>query len=461
MQRLSAISLALALLVAGCATHGGSAQGSSGLVPLAVATSVLSDRMQLQSLLGGGKIQHVVIIVQENRSVDDLFQGLPGADTVNAGPSADGQSIALEPTPLTAPYDLDHRHEAFLTEYAGGAMNGFNEERSHCIATCRNPDTRAYSYVPRDGIEPYFDMAEHYAFADRMFQTNSGPSFPAHQYLIAGTSVIAAGSPYSAENNPRTPQGVATGGCDSPAGTAVALIDPTTGDEPGTAFPCFDHPVLFDLLDQAQLRWRYYQPDVYAGLWDAPDAIRHIRYNPAEYANVISPPQRFLRDIATEPLAAVTWIIPNAAQSDHASITDGSGPSWVAALVNAIGHSPYWDTTAIFVTWDDWGGFYDHVAPPQYNHYELGFRVPLIVISPYAKLGYVSHVQHEFGSILHFTESVFGLGSLGYTDARADDLSDCFDFNRAPQPFFTIDAPLSADYFESLPPDHQSPDSDY
>ncbi|HEY9086499.1 MAG TPA: alkaline phosphatase family protein, partial [Candidatus Tyrphobacter sp.] len=250
-----------------------------------------------------------------------------------------------------------------------------------------------------------------------------------------------------------------TGGCDSPAGSSVYLIDPVSGIENTTTYPCFEHPVLVDLLDRHRLTWRYYQPRVYAGLWDAPDAIRHIRYS-ADYANVISPGTKFLTDIASEPLAAVTWIIPNAAQSDHAGITDGSGPSWVADVVNAIGESPYWNSTAIFITWDDWGGWYDHVPPERYNAYELGFRVPLIVISPFAKRAYVSHAQHEFGSILRFTEEVFGLGSLGYSDARADDLSDCFDFNAAPSPFQPIAAPLPASYFEHLPPDHRSPDDD-
>lgn len=101
-------------------------------------------------------------------------------------------------------------------------------------------------------------------------------------------------------------------------------------------------------------------------------------------------------------------------------------------VVNVIGTSPYWSNTVIFVTWDDWGGWYDHVAPTIYNSYELGFRVPLIVISPYAKAGYVSKVPHEFGSILHFIEENWSLGSLGFTDQRADDLADCFDFTQTP-----------------------------
>jgi phospholipase C len=129
-------------------------------------------------------------------------------------------------------------------------------------------------------------------------------------------------------------------------------------------------------------------------------------------------------------------------------------------VVNAIGNSQYWNDTAIFITLDDWGGWYDHVKPPQYNAYELGFRVPLIVVSPYARPGYVSHVQHEFGSILKFIEGTFALGSLGYTDARADDLSDCFDFTQAPLTFRTIASKRRASYFQRLPPDGRPIDDD-
>jgi phospholipase C len=166
-----------------------------------------------------------------------------------------------------------------------------------------------------------------------------------------------------------------------------------------------------------------------------------------------------LKDIANNNLADVVWITPGPKASDHPGHTNGSGPSWVASIVNALGQTSYWNDTAIFVVWDDWGGFYDHVAPHQYNSYELGFRVPLIVIGPYAKQGYVSHVQHEFGSILKFTEEVFNLGSLGATDVRADDLSDCFNFGRQPRKFVPIKAPLSAQYFLHER-DEGSPDDD-
>ena len=172
------------------------------------------------------------------------------------------------------------------------------------------------------------------------------------------------------------------------------------------------------------------------------------------------PQTRVLSDIAHGQLATVTWVIPNGQASDHAARNDGSGPSWVASVVNAIGSSSYWADTAIFITWDDWGGWYDHVAPQIINSYEYGFRVPLIVVSPYARPGYVSHSTHDFGSILKFIEEIYDLPSLGYADAPADDLSDCFDFKQTPLPFQTIAAPLSAEHFLSDQRPPTDPDDD-
>jgi phospholipase C len=171
-------------------------------------------------------------------------------------------------------------------------------------------------------------------------------------------------------------------------------------------------------------------------------------------------PAQVLIDITSGKLASVSWVIPNGLESDHALSNDGSGPSWVASVVNAIGNSSYWTNTAIFITWDDWGGWYDHVAPQIVNSYEYGFRVPMIVVSPYAKPAHISHVTHDFGSILKFIESTFNLPSLGYADAPADDLSDCFNFNQTPISFQTIAAPLQADYFlnDRRPP--TDPDND-
>jgi phospholipase C len=168
-----------------------------------------------------------------------------------------------------------------------------------------------------------------------------------------------------------------------------------------------------------------------------------------------------LQDVAKGTLANVTWVVPSSVNSDHAGgINSVGGPDWVASIVNAIGQSQFWSSTAIFITWDDWGGWYDHVAPPQLDSMGLGFRVPLIVVSPYAKHGYVSHVQHEFGSFLKFSEETFNLPSLGLIDVRADDLADCFDFTQAPQAFHGVQTKLHATDFLHQPSSSEPPDND-
>jgi phospholipase C len=448
--RYARYPLIAALALGGCSAGMASGSPSGSFANPRIAPPPVGQR---------ARIRHVVIVFQENRTVDNLFNGFPGADTVRSGLNSHGQSVALRPIGLTAHYDISHEHGAFAVERANGKLDGFNQVNSNCQIgrTCPPKFLRAYGYVPKNEVRPYFTMAQRYAFADRMFQTNEGPSFPAHQYILSGTSTTGDGAPLRAAGNPFSPFGGFTGGCDSPGGSWVWLIDPM-GNENQATYPCFDRLALSDLLERTSHTWRYYQAHLGAGLWEGPDAIAHIRNDKSFAAHVVAPPKRVLDDIDAGRLADVVWVTPTAAASDHAGTTDGSGPSWVASVVNAIGSSKYWNDTAIFVTWDDWGGWYDHVSPPQYNSYELGFRVPLIVISPYAKRHYVSHRRHEFGSILKFTEETFDLGSMNTTDLRSDDLYDCFDFSQSPSRFQKIDAPLPRSYFERRPISQENPD---
>lgn len=441
---------ALAALAVGCG-------GQAGNAPV-VESAHFSQHRHFSA---SSPIGHVVVIVQENRSVDDLFNGFPGASTVKSGQNSHGQTVPLEPILLTAPYDVSHSHPAFLTEYANGDLNGFDLVTSHCNPhfQCPPQNVRAYAYVPESEVQPYWDMAEEYVFGDRMFETNEGPSFPAHQYIVSGTSTIRNGSTLRASEEPRRPSGTVTGGCSSPKGSQVQVIDPQ-GNENQTVFPCFDRLSLMEEANEASVSWRYYQAHAQSGAWNAPDAIKPIWKSSSYDDDVSYPPSKVLSDIANGDLASIVWVTPTAAESDHSGTTDGSGPSWVASVVNAIGESQYWKSTAIFVVWDDWGGWYDHVRPDVRNSYELGFRVPLVVISPYAKQHYVSHVAHEFGSILKFTEETFGLPSMGTTDAGADDLADCFNFGSPPRRFKHIRTKYSARYFLDRPSSNKDPDPD-
>jgi len=399
-------------------------------------------------------IKHVVIIVQENRSFDNMFNGFPGADTAQIGQRHDGTSVALSVTPFeSGGIDIGHFHGSFRAAYAGGNMNGFDEEgtfgiTSHGYLPVVGPPDYAYGYLPQSETLPYWQLAQKYTLSDRMFQSNSGPSFPAHQYLIAAQSDDADGVPNAGP-----------WGCDAPPGTTVPVLNANGQEVPGP-FPCFDYQTLGDELDAKGISWRYYTPSLQTtgGNFSAYDAIHHIRYGVDWTGDVISPETTILQDIAAGNLAHVTWVIPSFPNSDHALAASATGPQWVASVVNAIGASPFWKDTAIFITWDDWGGWYDHVAPPQLDVMGLGFRVPLIVVSPYAKHGYVSHAPHEFGSILRFTEATFGLPQLSMADARADDFADCFDFTQTVTPLARIQTRMQAADFLRQPVSNQPPD---
>ena len=233
-------------------------------------------------------------------------------------------------------------------------------------------------------------------------------------------------------------------------------------------YPCFEHATLTDMIDNPPkgarqgITWRYYTPSE-GSIWTAPEGIRHMCVPAGSPSTCTGPdwtdgkislnPAQILTDIQRGRLASVSWVIPTIQESDHASGNDGSGPSWVAAVVNAVGNSRYWKDTVVLIVWDDWGGWYDHVPPPidsKYGFYENGFRVPLLVVSPYTPAGYVSQSTHTFGSILRFIETAYGLPVIppgNYVDSRADNLLDFFNFSKPPRPFQTIPAVLDQSYF--------------
>lgn len=450
----------------------------------------------------GGLIKHVVIIVQENRPPDNLFQ-----DPVLIGNGADIQSygyagqtkIPLTPVAggLVTAYDLGHTHASFLDgcDYNSNT-NSCAMDGAYLIGCSPNcPADPQYQYVQEKYVQPYWTMAETYTFADRMFQTNQGPSFPAHQYLLSGTSLICpegscsngATTTSAIADNPggdEDPDGTYNAGCLAPPGAFVNTIDtseasPETPTVELTNILCMEHPTLTDLLDAANIGWKYYTPQA-GSIWTAPDAIQHMCVPSPAYPNdnsvctgsdwvnnvvIEGSGAQIITDINNEQLASVVWVIPTGSNSDHAGNSEDNGPSWVSSIVNAVGESPYWSDTAILIMWDDWGGWYDHVPPSSIrDSYEYGFRVPLIVISPYAKPQYISHVNHDFGSVLKFVETNFSLGeidpTLGFADSRSDDLSDCFDFTQTPLVFTPIQAPKDAQFFlnDKRPP--TPPDND-
>jgi phospholipase C len=420
-------------------------------------------------------IQHVVVIVQENRSFDSLFATFPGADGTRWGHMEGRGPVKLREKNLAEKCDFGHSFQGFKRDYNGGKMNGFNlEGDSHRPGCPTHAGILPYQFVNPSQIVPYWYMAAQYVLADRMFQTQGSDSYSAHQDLIRGGTMIDRSQTKSLIDSP-------TGlpwGCDAPPGTTTPLLvwiddklERETGPLPCTnKFPSLGsyYTTMRDLLDAKSVSWKYYSPRVgspgnpgQGGYWNAFDTIAAVRYGPEWGTNVPQAPhyeKQIFYDISGGTLPAVSWLIPDDLNSDHPGSDSDTGPSWVASVVNAIGQSSYWNSTAIVVVWDDWGGFYDHVPPPLIDHWGgLGFRVPMIVVSPYARQtvasnpGYISHTRYEFGSILRFIEDNWTLGSLNTTDLRSNSIADCFDFTQPPRTFHKIPSSHTRAYFLRQP----------
>jgi len=449
MKRVTTLTLTLAITAttAGCAVH------STSAIPTQADTT-----LQDLGKTGAGKIDHIIWIVQENRSFDNLFYGFPGADTATTGKNSNGKTIVLRPISLKRQYTIAHSAQAMFAACNGVGsepgkkcrMNGFNKEG----VGYGGPPNPAYVYALHSDTRPYFEMAHQYVLADRMFQSQIDESFVAHQYIIAGQAQASVNVP--------------TGqwGCEGASGDLVYTI--TAGRNPAgpQQQPCFDSRTLGDELDNAGKSWRFYTSRFASkssdggSLWSSYQAIYHV-YNGPDWRYVVAPQKFILTHIKNGYLPAFAWVTPTCEESDHPGCGGGFGPSWVASVVNAVGESKFWKTTAIFVQWDDWGGLYDHVPPPYKDYDGLGFRVPLIVISPYAKKGYVSHVQYETASVLRFAENLWGLHHMAAADTRAvSPADDCFDFSQPPRKFVHIRAPKGPEFFMNRPNDLRPPDDE-
>jgi len=415
------------------------------------------------ALTGAGHyIKHVVLIVQENRSFDNLFAGFPGADAPTHG-KIGSQSIALAPRSLADGAIIENEWRDAIAAWDHGKMDRFDEELAYPPST-----TVPYSYVPRSESLPLWTIAEQWVLADRMFPTQFGPSFTAHLSLISSNTEIDNGKLDEVDYPTSLPWN-----CDAAPGTTTFTLTQQRVVEGNGPFPCFSGiRTIADPLDAKGVSWRYYAPPVSSGLawdvWSEFGAIDSIRYGP-DWKNVVTPQTQVLEDIADGALPAMSWVIPDWQDSDHPGSDSTTGPSWVAGVVNAIGESKYWDSTAIVILWDDWGGWYDNVSPPYRDFRGLGIRTPCLIVSPYdrksasGKPGYVSHTQYEYGSIMAFVEDVFGLGrigpaSMGYTDGRAPSMLDVFDFTQRPRAFKAIPAPYPPSHFLHERPSFKPPD---
>jgi phospholipase C len=404
-------------------------------------------------------IKHVVIIVQENRSFNNLFYGFPGARTAKYGYNSSGKKIALTPLTLATDWDIVHDLDSFFAACNAKKglpgthcrMNGFNKESTSCYSSC--PPNPEYTYVPHDEIKPYFFMGKQYVLADEMYASNlDASSFISHQYIIAAQADAAVNYP----SNSWGCLGTQYYGPDD-----ISTI--TKVRTYGTAIPvCWNNDTIGAEMDTAGHSWAYYATTVDnefgGGIWSAYQNISPIFDGPDWSNDVISPQTRFFDDVKAGKLRDLSWITPTFPNSDHAGSDSLTGPAWVASLVNAVGKSKYWNNTAIFIFWDDYGGWFDPAPPKMLDYDGLGFRLPMLVVSAYAKAGYVDHTHYEHGSILKFVEQLFGLPTLAKSDARATAPYNAFDFTKPPRSFQTVPSDYNEEFFKRQPPDHRDPD---
>jgi phospholipase C len=506
-----------------------------------------------------GKIKHVIVVIQENRTPDNIFgsnvnfEAYVNLTNTGLNGSVTGGTTTLTVAPLETCYDLGHKYEDFQDMWHNGAMDGAWDVGVYPPSGCTALSNPQYKFADPNEVKPYFDIATQFGFANYMFQTNQGPSFPAHQFLFSGTSAPVSDDGYYqywfASGNPVLPASPA--GCLGPTTNLVPQVTNLgtypysevggwTPDElsptPPATYPCYRHNSIATVLDAAspKISWRYYTND-HTSLWTAPNALEDICEPSGNTAGGICTGSDFVNDVVEERvqtvkahpaiilediqnchLQQVSFVTPDGAWSDHSGAQNpvDYGPSWVAAIVNGIGQGingktcGYWANTVILITWDDWGGWYDHVNPDPIHlgysdgsgyNYVYGFRVPLLVVSAYSPpqppgQGYVSGAWtgglqptscttpqycHDFGSILNFIEFVFGKGGVplgpisvspAYADSLAQDatcgsacpyaLSDFFNFSQAASGFTQISAPHDANFFLNYTGQSQPPDND-
>jgi phospholipase C len=368
-------------------------------------------------------IKHVIFLIKENRTFDNLFGTFPGANGVSTGMDHGVERPLIKGTDGRTYDDIPHCYECALAAWDSGLMDGFNQSES--------ADRWSYTQLHRDQLPNYWHWARHNVLFDNFFASAQGPSFPNHLYSIAATSGGAHDNP---RRKPSLTHGSNTFGCDAPDQQLVGVYD-SEGNVKMVP-PCFDFETEGDLLNGAHIPWSYYaaseQQKGY--IWSAYSAIRRYRLHPKRWQAHIQPVDRVVKDIGAGLLPPVTWITPRFEVSEHPEYSFCHGENFSTQVIDAVMNSDMWKDTAIFVTWDDYGGFYDHVPPPQVDDFGFGIRVPMLVISPYSIDGKVSGELGEFSSVLRFIEDNWGLNQLTKRDKQATPMMSAFDFHQDPRP---------------------------
>jgi len=464
--RAASLLVALVLPSASCSpVEGPSAPPTRTPVANAPTPSATASPSARASMFGpDSPIEHVVFIIKENRSFNHYFATYPGAvgtttgGTIRCGADRceDADVVRLERAPDVMPHDLGHCFLCGVVAINGGRMNGFNQMNGLRPA---NPsedeqelgvDLLGYTYFTRSGIPNYWAYADRFVLADHFFTSMYGPTFPEHLFTVAASSNLIVGN--------KVQKSLPGSYCDDETEVAPRFRDRLTEEQiarimfleehitedPGYFEEirsmwhqfrlCFDMEVLPDALERAGVSWKYY---VTTNAWNnALQAIRHIRFGPMWKR--VQPPAAFLADLRNGRLPEVSWLVPPSIYDEHPGNGKSvcAGENWTVQQINALMRSPYWRSTVVVVVWDDFGGFYDPVAPPHLDILGLGPRTPALIISPYTRRGdnrlggFVDHTTYEFSSVLHVIELLHGLGPLTERDAQADPLSGALDFDR-------------------------------
>jgi phospholipase C len=369
-------------------------------------------------------IKHIVFIVKENRTYDVYFGAYNkhGADGSTQVKLSNGTTVTAGHLPDSTPVDICHAWKCTLSDMNFGKMNHFDTDPS-CTA---NGQLICTAQMNRTDLPNYYAYADNFVLGDRFFSSITATSFPNHLYTIAATSGSVISQGILATNPSKTEVG-----CRADEGTTAQQLD-----EYGNLtaqYPCYDYTTLGDLLTAAGVSWKSYAPGNIA--YNAYNAINHIYNDSALWSATYAPDTQFITDVQNGNLPSVSWLV-TLGGNEHPPVSTCLGQNWAVQQINAVMQSKYWTTepTAIIMTWDDFGGFYDHVTPPGLDMYGLGPRVPLLIISPYAKPGYVTHSTMESSSVLKFIEERFGLPSLGNRDLVVNDISDAFNFSQTPNP---------------------------
>jgi len=372
------------------------------------------------------KIKHIVVIVKENHSFDNLYGAMPGVDGALSG-MLGSKRVSLSTTPDQLQNDIVHDVFTAQKAIAGGQMNAFDTQPG---AVQKGTDV-AYSQYRQHQIPDYWRYALTFTIADRFFSSFLGSSFPNHLILVAGQTagVIA---------NPNGRKGATSWGCDASKSTLASTF---INGKYGSTYPCFNIASLVTEANAKHVSWKYYAPTSgTAGyVWSTLDAIKPVRTS-SQWATNVVPTSDFETDLTSGRLPSISWLVGDFWQSEHPNASECQGQNWTVQEINKVMASPYWKNTAIVLTWDDYGGFYDHVPPPPAGKFMLGPRVPTLVISPYSRAGHVSHEQYDFRSIDKFVEQTFGLPPIIHYDRSVHSLADMLNPNRAPLPALTLPA---------------------